>query len=85
MMIHKLAEWRERVMHDSATNNSGHVFCVVVMYSREHKGFVINGSVKGTTGIYVSSQRQEKRVFKTLDTVRRSLNDVGIIAFDVLG
>lgn len=33
----------------------------------------------------ISSKRQDRRVFKTLDTVRKTLSEFGIKRFDVIG
>tara|TARA_R110002012_G_C11474950_1_gene594368 strand:- start:195 stop:452 length:258 start_codon:yes stop_codon:yes gene_type:complete len=85
MMIHKLAEWRERVINENCNTGSNYNFRVIVVYSRDDSGYVINGSVEGSAGVYVSSQRQDKRVFKTLDTVKKSLSEVGINYFEVAG
>lgn len=85
MMLNKFADWRERVISDSIEKDKGNTFNVVVMYSKTDDNYVIAGSVNDSSGVFVSSQRQEKRTFKSLDTIKRTLAGFGIHHFTVIG
>ncbi|AUR91212.1 hypothetical protein NVP1165O_46 [Vibrio phage 1.165.O._10N.261.51.B7] len=80
-MLNKLAEWRKDVIE----SGSDKAFTVYAMYSPSLNGFTVVGAVDGAPGVKVSSQRNDARVFKTLDTVRRSLGEHGISHFVVVG
>jgi len=85
MMLNKMAEWRESSLHDAAKKGISIEFNVIAVYSSTYRSFFISADIDGKGGIFISSQRQEKRGFKTLDAVKRALNSVGIHHFQVLG
>lgn len=85
MMLNKFSEWRSRVIHDSVMNDKGDTFVVHVIYSKINDRYTIFGSVNGASGVFVSSQRNEKRSFKSLDTVKKVLSSHGINHFVVAG
>lgn len=83
MMLHKFAEWRERVINDSIENEKGNTFNVLVVYSHVNDEYHVCGSVNDSSEVFVSSQRHEKRAFKSLDTLKRLLSSHGINNFVV--
>ena len=90
MMLKNMAEWRKRVIDESIEEDKGNIFRLIAIYSREVDGFIVNGSNMNKsgeypTGVSVSSQRQERRVFKTLDALSRAAKSVDIQAFEVSG
>ena len=90
MMLKNMAEWRKRVIDESIEEEKGNIFRLIAIYSREVDGFIVNGSIMNksgeySAGVWVSSQRQERRVFKTLDALRRAAKSVDIQAFEVSG
>ena len=90
MMLHKLAEWRDRALEEEAKkilddNEYKPVqFRVIVTYDKKVGGYKVHGSINGSAGVWVSSQRNEVRVFKTLDNLAKLLNDFGIRYFEVV-
>lgn len=90
MMLKNMAEWRKRVIDESIEKDKDNIFRLIAVYSREVDGFIVNGSImnkngKYSAGVWVSSQRQERRVFKTLDALRRATKGVDIQNFEVSG
>ena len=60
-------------------------FVITALYAKSINGYIVTASVDGNTVIIVSSKREERRVFKTLDALKRALHDVGITKFEVIG
>ena len=83
-MINKFSEWRKRVIEDSVDKDENVDFNVYVMYSKSDEAFVILGSINNSAPVYVSSQRLDRRLFKTLDTVRKCLHENDIYIFTVV-
>jgi hypothetical protein len=48
-------------------------------------GYILAVSANSKVIAIISSKRAERRVFKTLDAIKRSLDDVGINRFEVIG
>ena len=85
MRLQQVAKWRESAL-DVATQRGIKVdFKLTAIYSKPHNGFVVFVTVDGKGDVFVSSQRQDKRVFKTLDALRRAVKEVGITWFEVVG
>lgn len=90
MMLNKLAEWRDRVIDaedkKSISDDSykRKEFRVIVSYDKERGGYKLHGSVDGVPGVWVSSQRNEIRIFKTLDNLAKSLLEIKIHYFEVI-
>lgn len=85
MMLNKVAEWRVSVLEKARKENYDVCFKITAVWSGQHKGFILVASLDGKGEIYVSSQRQDKRVFKTLDALRKATLDCGISWFEVVG
>lgn len=49
------------------------------------KGYILGLSANGKTMAIISSKREDRRVFKTLDAISRALHDVEINWFEVFG
>ena len=84
MMINKFSEWRKRVLEESIKNGNNAKFDVFVSMSGSDGGFVVSGSVNGSAQVFVSSQRLDRRVFKNLDTVSKTLLGFDIKVFTVI-
>lgn len=52
---------------------------------RVSQGYILAVSVNGKTVAIISSKREDKRIFKTLDAIKRALDGVGIDRFEVIG
>jgi len=86
MMLNKISEWRGQVFHDAIMNNKeAPQFQIVTSYSHSLQGFVVYAKLGDYSPVFVSSQRQERRVFKTLDALRRAMKEAGIPSFEVVG
>lgn len=85
MLLNQVAKWREDSLEKSLESGSSVSFNVIASYSNDLKGFAVHADINGNGGVWVSSQRQEKRVFKTLDALRRAMQSAGIPAFTVVG
>ena len=57
---------------------------IYVLHSESVGGFVLRVDMSGKECFWVSSQRQERRVFKTLDAIRRATRAAGISSFTVI-
>lgn len=91
MMLNKLADWRNRVIESedekllsSKTHYTKKQFRVLVFFDKDLGGYKVHGSVDGVPGVWVSSQRNEIRVFKTLDNLAKSLKELNINFFEVI-
>jgi hypothetical protein len=85
-MLSKVSEWRNQVLHDAVINDkTPPQFQIVAAYSQPLVGFVVYAKLGDYSPVFVSSQRQERRVFKTLDALRRAMKEVGIHSFEVVG
>lgn len=88
-MLNKLAEWRNVVIQSEESkeltvlNYKKKQFRVIVTYDKCLGGYKVQGSVDGVPGVWVSSQRNEIRVFKTLDNLAKLLTDLNIKYFEV--
>lgn len=85
MLLNQVAKWRNDSLMKASEKGSQISFNVIAAYSNELKGFAVHADINGNGGVWVSSQRQEKRVFKTLDALRRAMQSAGIPSFTVVG
>lgn len=85
MMLNKLAEWRSDVLFKAHTDGVDVDLKVTALYSPAIQGYIVFATIDGKGEIFVSSQRQERRVFKTLDALHRAMKSVGIPWFEVVG
>ena len=89
-MLSKLAEWRNVVIQSeddkllADLNYKKKQFRVIVAYDKYLGGYKVHGSVDGVPGVWVSSQRNEVRIFKTLDNLAKSLLNLNIKYFEVV-
>lgn len=85
MMLNKVAEWRVRVLDKAREENEKVCFKLTAVWSKKDNGFILCASVDGKGELFVSSQRQGVRVFKTLDALRKATLGCGIPWFEVVG
>lgn len=84
-MLNKVSEWRVNALDAARDKGVGISFDITAIHSKKDGGFVVFAAIDGKGGIFVSSQRQDRRVFKTLDALRRAMIEVGISSFSVVG
>lgn len=72
-------EWDKMAISEMTT------FDIAALSLGKGKGYWLAVYANNKAIAIVSSKRVEKRVFKTLDTIKKSLDDVGINRFEVIG
>lgn len=75
-MLHKMAKWV--LDSEKSCIERNEKFDLDVLAIKHGDGYILAVKVNGSSSIIVSSQREEKRVFKSLDTLYRNLNENGI-------
>lgn len=81
MMLHKAAQWF--INADLERLETGKEYDFEICAIKVGAGYVVTVSMNGSTPIFISSQRTERRVFKTLDGLAKALRDNGIHKFRV--
>jgi hypothetical protein len=84
MMLQKAAEWVKATERESINNNKDIPKWDITACGNQEQGYNVHINVGVCAPIFVSSQRQERRIFKTIDGLAKSLLDVGFYSFSVV-
>lgn len=78
MMLNKAAKWLLDSELDSLEKGEHPKIDVLALWCKSVSGYVLSVKFNNSPFIIISSQREERRIFKTTDGLIKSLNDVGL-------